>query len=109
MERLLSLLAAVLWCTLIGCAEPPESHKTSLPTKYIVQKGESLSTIARKFYGEKNTAWWQHIYRHNSKLLRGFENLSVGQVLIIPQPPEEGTFRYESDLSKLSSDAHSSD
>ncbi len=55
-------------------------------TTYTVQRGDSLSRIARKFYGDP----------HKYPLIQGANNLSdpgriwVGQVLIIPLPPEAG-------------------
>lgn len=59
------------------------------PKKYIVQKGDSLAGIAKKFYGDElgnKLANVKNIFRANSKILKSIDELSIGQKLIIPSP-----------------------
>ena len=50
---------------------------------YTVQKGDTLASIARKYY--KNPARYKDIQDANQNLLNGTVNLKIGQVLIIPK------------------------
>ena len=50
---------------------------------YTVQKGDTLASIARKFY--KTSQRYKDIQDANQNLLSGGVNLKVGQVLIIPK------------------------
>ena len=57
------------------------------PKKYVVQKGDSLAGIAKKFYGDElgnKLANVENIFKANSKILKSIDKLSVGQELIIP-------------------------
>jgi LysM repeat protein len=49
---------------------------------YIVQSGDTLASISRKFY--KSSARWKEILEANQKNIHNPENLKVGQSLIIP-------------------------
>ncbi len=51
---------------------------------YVVQEGDSLGSIARKFYGD--AARFQLIYDANRALLASPDRLRVGQRLRIPDP-----------------------
>jgi LysM repeat protein len=50
---------------------------------YIVQKGDTLASIARKFY--KSGQRWKDIADANQNQLNGSVDLKIGQTLIIPQ------------------------
>lgn len=50
---------------------------------YVVQKGDTLASIARKFY--KSSQRWKDIADANQNQLDGGVNLKIGQTLIIPQ------------------------
>ncbi len=50
---------------------------------YTVQKGDTLASIARKYY--KNPNRYKDIADANQNLLNGTVNLKIGQVLIIPK------------------------
>lgn len=50
---------------------------------YLVQPGDTLASIARKFY--KNSQRWKDIADANQNQLNGTVNLKVGQTLIIPK------------------------
>ena len=49
---------------------------------YIVQSGDTLASISRKFY--KSSAGWEKILNANKESIHNPENLKVGQSLIIP-------------------------
>lgn len=49
---------------------------------YVVQKGDTLASIARKFY--KSGTRWKDIADANQNQLNGSVDLKVGQTLIIP-------------------------
>jgi tetratricopeptide (TPR) repeat protein len=49
---------------------------------YIVQSGDTLASISRKFY--KSSGRWEKILNANKESIHNPENLKVGQSLIIP-------------------------
>jgi nucleoid-associated protein YgaU len=50
---------------------------------YVVQPGDTLASISRKFY--KSSRRWKEILDANRKSIRNPKNLTVGQTLVIPQ------------------------
>lgn len=56
---------------------PPPGART-----YVVQPGDTLASISRKFY--KSTARWKDIQDANFNALNGTNNLKPGQTLIVP-------------------------
>lgn len=61
---------------------PPEPPPEPPVTRYTVQPGDSLSKIARQFYG--NAALWTLIFDANRDILSDPRLLRPGQVLVIP-------------------------
>jgi len=51
---------------------------------YIVQPGDSLSSIAGLFYGSVAPEAWQQIYKANADILQSPDLINVGQVLVLP-------------------------
>jgi nucleoid-associated protein YgaU len=72
-------------------AEKDESYKTKSNEKtYVVNEGDSLAGIARKFYGSQQGSKKMNIARifdANRKLLKSPDEIYVGQKLIIPPLP----------------------
>jgi len=68
-------------------AQPATAHKpaASLPTRYTVRQGDSLSVIARHFY--RNSDAWPVLYWANRSEIRWADNIDAGQVLKIPVKP----------------------
>ena len=60
-------------------ATPPAPSSSGT---YVVQKGDTLSKISKKFYGTPNR--WQMIYEANRDRIPNMNNLRVGTTLIIP-------------------------
>jgi LysM repeat protein len=67
--------------------EKQEKASTSLPRWYTVQPGDSLSSIAQRFYD--NSAAWPVLYWHNHSRIHWADDITAGQVLRIPREPAE--------------------
>jgi Transglycosylase-like domain/LysM domain len=67
--------------------EKQEKARTSLPRWYTVQPGDSLSSIAQRFY--HNSAAWPVLYWHNHSRIHWADDITAGQVLRIPAEPAE--------------------
>ncbi|PPK85844.1 LysM domain-containing protein [Neolewinella xylanilytica] len=57
--------------------------------KYTVKRGDSLSKIAKDYYGDPMA--YKHIYQANTDILQDAHNIFPDQVLTIPFPKEGGT------------------
>ncbi len=62
------------------------SSTADVDTNYEVQKGDSLSRIAKHFYGDANA--WQRIFEANRDQLTDPDRIKPGQMLKIPARPE---------------------
>ena len=61
-----------------------ESASSSGATRHTVRSGETLSTIAKKYYGSVNK--WELILRANRDQLSDPRDLQPGMTLVIPAP-----------------------
>jgi len=52
---------------------------------YTVQRGDSLTRIARKMYEDDSNAAVQKLYVANRGKLSGPDSLAIGMVLLIPR------------------------
>lgn len=68
-------------------APTPEAPPPSPTIEYTVKAGDSLSTIARSFYGSVRHV--DYLFEANRGRLRTKDDLRVGQVLLIPPLPAE--------------------
>lgn len=68
-------------------APPPPKPAPALPPmqEYVVQRGDTLSSIAAKMYRDPNK--WRIIYDANRGTLTSPESVKVGQTLLIPAQP----------------------
>jgi nucleoid-associated protein YgaU len=62
--------------------QPPVVPEPAKPTKYVVQKGDSLWKISGKVYG--NPLKWPKIYRANKDKIKNPHRIYPNQVLVIP-------------------------
>jgi LysM repeat protein len=62
--------------------QPNEKRKASAAHRYTVQPGDTLASIARKFY--KSSARWSTILEANSDVISKPADLKPGQILVIP-------------------------
>ena len=53
--------------------------------KYVIKKGDSLSKIAKEFYGDPMA--YKHIYQANTDILDDPNKIYPDQEIIIPHPP----------------------
>ena len=63
--------------------QPPQSTGPTQMQSYVVQSGDSLYAISRKFYGDSSRI--ELIYEANRDVMRSKNSLSVGQKLKFPQ------------------------
>ena len=62
-------------------------NKTAVPKTYVVKQGDSLASIAQKFYGRdegNKKINISRIFESNRGLLKSPDEIYVGQTLIIP-------------------------
>ena len=69
-------------------AEPTAAKKgvsvaRDIPPSYVVQPGDSLTSISRRFYGTSNR--WKDIFKANRDRLVSPESLRAGQTLRLPR------------------------
>lgn len=65
----------------VGGADGTDAADAAANT-YVVQKGDTLWQIAKKFYGK---GWlWRVIYDANQDTISDYQSLKVGQIIIIP-------------------------
>lgn len=66
--------------------QPPPSRQEL--RRHTVQKGDTLSGIARKYYGKSSA--FRLIRNANKDVLKGKDQLQIGQILVIPPDPATG-------------------
>ena len=66
-----------------------EAHlaNISLPTRYTVKSGDSLATIAQRFY--HNPDAWPVLYWANHRQIKWANEIQAGQVLNVPAKPSK--------------------
>jgi len=62
--------------------KPAPATATPAPRTYTVASGDSLSKIAKKFYGDANQ--WKRIFEANRDTVKNPDLIRPGQVLKIP-------------------------
>ncbi|UII33195.1 LysM peptidoglycan-binding domain-containing protein [Fulvivirga ulvae] len=66
--------------------EEQKIKSSGIKKTYTVKEDESLTIIAREFYG--NPSLWKHIYEANIDKIKDPNDLQAGQKLIIPNLPK---------------------
>lgn len=61
---------------------PPPAGTTGQSQTYVVVSGDSLSKIAKRYYGDANK--WNRIYEANRDLIKDPDLIHPGQKLTIP-------------------------
>ena len=65
----------------------PEGSRRTVPKVYTISEGDTLATIAKKFYGAEHgnkIANNMKIYEANRKILKSPHELRIGQKIVIP-------------------------
>ena len=62
---------------------PADAKAPAAPRTYVVQKGDTLSKIARQFYG--TTSEWRRIYEANRERIKDPDLIQPGWSLTIPE------------------------
>ena len=57
--------------------------------EYTVQSGDTLGQIAKNYYGSDSQPYWELIYEANKDTIKDAGLIFPGQVLKIPELPEE--------------------
>jgi LysM repeat protein len=64
----------------------------SATSTYTVQPGDTLSSIAQRFYG--NPADWEALYQQNENVIQNPNDIYVGEVLTVPSDPSANAASY---------------
>lgn len=56
--------------------------------RYTVKKGDTLSAIAKEYYGSGSRKYWELIQKANMDLIKDPNMIKPGQVFKIPELPE---------------------
>ena len=64
-------------------ADPGKPQPESSGRTYVVQRGDTLASISRKFF--KSSAHWKQILDANDGVIENPKKLTVGQTLVIPR------------------------
>jgi LysM repeat protein len=75
-------------------------HSQPATRTYTVRSGDTLSSIAQRFYG--NSADWAWLYHVNSSVVHNPNSIYVGEVLKIPADPSADAAHYAPKHAKTS-------
>ena len=57
--------------------------------EYTIQSGDTLGKIARDFYGDDSQPYWELIFEANKDIIEDAGLIYPGQIIKIPELPEE--------------------
>ena len=67
----------------------PAKKEYNFIATHTVVSGDTLSGLAKKFYGSEAQAYWMEIYEANKEVIGDSPNvILIGQVLNIPEKPK---------------------
>jgi len=74
--------AIVMAAAPVAAFADPSPGETLRARAYIVQRGDTLQSLALRYYGTRSA--WEKIYQANRSGLPSKDQLKVGQQLVIP-------------------------
>ena len=80
-------------------------HDQRASRSYTVRPGDTLSSIAQRFYG--NPADWRRLYQVNMSVIRNPDVIRPGQMLNLPHDPPASTTAYAPRHAKATAPAAS--
>jgi nucleoid-associated protein YgaU len=72
-----------------GIGGKPASSEPKIMDSYTVKKGDTLSQIAKNFYGSGSQKYWKLIQDANQDIIKDANLIKPGQVFKIPEKPKE--------------------
>lgn len=66
---------------------PPSAPAATAATEYEIQKGDTLSAIAQRFYGDATK--WRRIHEANRDVIQDPDKIFPGQKITIPGDPNK--------------------
>ena len=81
----LRIVSILLVCSLIGCgssSRAPYSQAQSAVRVYVVERGDTLSHIAKRYYGNANK--WPRLFEANREVIQDPDKIFPGQKIRIP-------------------------
>ena len=69
----------------LAAIQPKGKHHRTLPTKYVVQSGDTLASIAKHLYSSPD--YWTVLYWANHAQVKYANEIHVGQTLTVPAKP----------------------
>lgn len=73
--------------------QPPPPAALTPRTVHKVDRGDTLTSIARRYFGQEGEGMWKKIHEANREAIRDPNRLVVGQELVIPGLPAAPTPR----------------
>jgi nucleoid-associated protein YgaU len=73
----------------MGRPAPKAEKEYTFIATHTVESGDTLSGLAKKFYGSEAQAYWMEIYEANKEVIGDNPNvILIGQELQIPEKPK---------------------
>jgi nucleoid-associated protein YgaU len=83
-QKLMMIVGNIKGVDSVEDNSPAAQQQAQQPRVHEVQSGETLSAIAKKYYGEANA--YNRIFEANRPMLDDPDEIYPGQVLLIPEP-----------------------
>ena len=67
----------------------PTAEEPNIIAEHTVQSGDTLGQMAKNYYGSDSQPYWELIYEANKDIIKDASLIYPGQVIKIPELPEE--------------------
>ena len=82
LERVVNTATNVAPVPVVPVVTPPDLPAPSSSRTHVVQKGDTLQSLALRYYGTRSA--WEKIFNANRSILPSKDHLKVGQQLVVP-------------------------